>query len=159
MVQEKESNFDKPLLYKKGQVIFAEGENSSYLYLINYGEITVVKDDGQRLIPISQVKDKEFLGEQSIFVDEVRSTTAIATKDSEVYIIKKSEVKHVMKNCPEWVGNIMATLCERLNHSNEVLREHRIMSESLQKFSDLNPQEIVKIKKAIDDYRSRRGLK
>lgn len=159
MSDEKESNFDKPLVYKKGQVIFAEGETSSYLYLVNYGEITILKEDGQRLQPISQVKDKEFLGELSIFVDELRSATAIATEDTEVYIIKKSEVKHVMKNCPEWVGNIMATLCERLNHSNEVLREHRIMSESLQKFSELNPQEIVKIKKSIEEYRVRRGLK
>lgn len=159
MDETKESNFDKPVLYKKGQVIFCEGEPSSYLYIVKSGKVIVVKDDGQRVIPISLIEEKEFLGETSVFTDETRSASALALEHTELYVIKKSEIKHVLKHCPEWVGNIMATLCERLSDSIEILREHRIMDESLENMSTLNPQDLVKYRQEIDEYRSRRGIK
>lgn len=159
MSDDAKSNFDKPIVYKKGQVIFAEGEPANYVYLVNYGQVTIFKEDNQRLLPIAEVRDKDFLGETSLFIDEVRTATAVATEVTEVLIIKKSEVKNVLRHCPEWVSDIMSTLSERLNHCNEILREHRILTEEMQNKSEMNPQEMGKIRQAIEDYRSRRGLK
>jgi CRP/FNR family transcriptional regulator, cyclic AMP receptor protein len=159
MGEEQKGHFDKPVVYKKGQVIFAEGEPANFVYIIKRGLVTIFKEDGQRLLPIGQVQDQEFLGETSMFIDEVRTASAVASEQTEAFVIKKSEVKAVLKNCPDWVSEIMATLAERLSHSNEILREHRIISEDLEKMAATQPQELGKIRQAIEDYRSRRGIK
>jgi CRP-like cAMP-binding protein len=159
MSDAQESNFDKPVAYKKGQVIFVTGEPSSYLYLVKSGEITIFLEDRDRLMPISIIEAEEFLGELAMFNDDVRTACAVATKHSEVYIVKKSEIKNVLRHCPEWVSQIMATLSERLVHSIDVLREHRIMDERLQKRAELNPNELGQMRKSIEEFRTRRGLK
>lgn len=152
-------NFDKPIKYKKGQVIFAEGEASSFLYIVISGEIRIFKEEKSRLIPITTVGPQDFIGELSMFNDEPRSATAIATKDSELMIIKKSDIRKVLRSCPEWVSNIMITISDRLRNTVEVLREHRIID-------DLNPgnstpvseQDLATFQGSVESYRSRRGL-
>jgi CRP-like cAMP-binding protein len=153
------SQFDEPISYKKGQVIFAEGEASSYLYIVVSGEIRIFKEEKSRLIPISTVSSQDFIGELSMFSDDPRSATAIATQDTKLMIIKKSDIRKVLRSCPEWVSNIMITISDRLRSTVEVLREHRIVD-------DLNPgnsepisdQDMAKFQGSVEAYRSRRGL-
>lgn len=153
------SQFDKPISYKKGQVIFAEGEASSYLYIVVSGEIRIFKEDKSRLIPISLIGPKDFIGELSMFSDDPRSATAIATKDSQLMIIKKSDIKRVLRDCPEWVSNIMITISDRLRSTVEVLREHRIIDDLHPGNSEpISDADMANFQGAVEAYRSRRGL-
>lgn len=152
------SNFDKPVSFKKGQVIFAEGEASSYLYIVVKGEVRVFKENSGKLMPITIVGPKDFIGELSMFNDEPRSATAIATQDTELMIIKKSDIKKVLRSCPEWVTNIMITISDRLRSTVEVLREHRIVDDIKTDAEQLGPQELKELKENVEAYRSRRGL-
>lgn len=151
------SNFDKPIKYKKGHVIFAEGEASSFLYVVVKGEIIVFKEDKSRLIPISVVGEQDFIGELSMFSDEPRSATAIASVDTEVLMIKKTDIRKVMKLCPEWVTNIMITISDRLRHGINILQEHRI-SDDNSSAQDISPAETKEYMNSIKEYKSRRGL-
>jgi CRP/FNR family cyclic AMP-dependent transcriptional regulator len=152
------SEFDKPVFYEKGSVIFVEGEPSLYLYIVLDGEVRVFKESKDRLLALSVIGEKDFLGELAMFDDSLRSATAVATKDTHLLIIKKSDISHVLKNCPEWITNIMITLSDRLKHSNEMLREHRIVDESLEMHSELRPEEEGMIRDAISEFRERKGL-
>ena len=38
------SQFEKPIVFKKGKVIFVEGEPSAFLYVIVSGEIMIFKE-------------------------------------------------------------------------------------------------------------------
>jgi CRP/FNR family cyclic AMP-dependent transcriptional regulator len=154
----KESNFDNLVTHKEGSVIFVEGEPSTYLYIVKTGAIRIVKEDKDRIIPISLVRQKDFLGELSMFSDGPRSASAIADKDTEVMVIKKKDIKKVIKECPAWVSQIMETLCNRLINSVDMLREHRIVDDELSIGNEIQPQEEVNIKRALDDYRSRRNI-
>ena len=153
------SNFDKPVGFKKGQVIFAEGEASSYLYIVVSGEVRVFKENSGKLMPITIVGPKDFIGELSMFNDEPRSATAIATKDNtQLMIIKKSDIRKVLRACPEWVTNIMVTISDRLRSTVEVLREHRIVDDINTTNDQLGPEELKGLKENVEAYRSRRGL-
>lgn len=153
------ASFDKPVDYKEGTVIFAEGEPSSYLYIVVSGEIRIFKEDKDRLIPISIARNKDFIGELSIFSDEPRSVSAIATTSTSVIMLKKSDIRKVIKDCPDWVSNIMVTLSDRLRGSIDMLREHRIVDDITDGGEELDSQAEKKFHKSIEDYRKRRGLK
>ena len=153
-----ESNFDDVITLKKGHVLFVEGEPSNFLYIIVSGEIRVVKESGKRLIPISIVREKDFIGELSMFSDEPRAACAIATQHSEVFMIKKSDIRKVIKSCPDWVNNIMQTLTDRLRGGVEILREHRIVDDIFEVGNNLSTDEEKNLQKEIQKYRDRRGL-
>lgn len=152
------SNFDEPVKYAKGHVIFAEGEPSSYLYIVISGEVRIFKEDKNRVIPISVVREKDFIGELSMFSDEKRSASAVATKDTQLMLIKKSDIRKVLKMCPDWVTEIMNTLSERLRGTIDILREHRIEDDLSEAGKPLTVEESNQIAKAIKDYKTRRGL-
>lgn len=152
-------NFDKPVQYKKGQVLFAQGESSSLLYIVQSGEIGIFLEDKDRLTLLNTVGEKDFIGELSMFSDDKRNATAIALSDSRLVVVQKSDISKVLKMCPEWVTNIMLTLTDRLRNTVDVLREHRVVDE-MQSASQrtLSANEINEFQKTVKDYKSRRGL-
>ncbi len=153
------SNFDEPIKFKKGQVVFAEGEKSSFLYIVAYGEIQILKDEKGKLIPITSVGAEDFIGELSMFSDDPRSATAIASEDSELIAVRKSEIRKVLKSCPAWVSNIMITISDRLRTTVNVLTEHRIVDDSKPNVgSQLSDKELAEFQKNLKAYRGRRGL-
>lgn len=141
--------------YKRGNVLFVEGEPSTFLYIIKTGKVLLVKQEGNSLVPLTEVKSGNFIGEISVFTDETRTATAIVMDDSEIYLVKKSDIKQVVSQCPEWIDDIMQTLCERLKHTTDILREHKIMLSESE--STLTSDQINHYMKAIDDYRAGRG--
>ena len=122
-------NFEDPIQYKRGQVIFAQGEASSYLYIVASGEVGIFLEDNEKLTLLNTVGAKDFIGELTMFSDDKRNATAIALEESKLVIIQKAEIRKVLKMCPEWVSNIMLTLTDRLRNSVDILREHRVVDE------------------------------
>ncbi|MCO4792979.1 MAG: cyclic nucleotide-binding domain-containing protein [Bacteriovoracaceae bacterium] len=153
-----DSNFDDIIKMKKGHVLFVEGEPSNYLYIVVSGEIRVLKESGKRLIPISIVRERDFIGELSMFSDEPRAACAVATQHAEVLMIKKTEIRKVIKSCPDWVSEIMITLTDRLRGGIEILREHRIIDDIFEVGNDLSTEEEKNLQNEIQKYRDRRGL-
>ncbi len=152
-------NFDKPVSFKKGQVIFAEGEASTYLYIVAKGEVAIVKEGKGRVSPISTVSTQDFIGELSMFNDEPRSATAIALSDCELVLVKKTDIRKVLRDCPDWVTNIMVTISDRLRSTVDVLREHRIVDEIQSSHgTTINDNDLASFSKNVDEYRKRRGL-
>lgn len=154
-----ENNLDNIIKFSKDSVLMVEGEASSYLYLIKSGVVRTVKEEGHRLIPVGIVRGRGFIGELSIFGDDVRTISAIAVEDSEVYMIKKSDIRKVLHDCPEWVTSIMVTISDRLKSSVDMLIEHGIVDDFYEQNLELTIQQEKKFKAVLEDFRERRGLK
>tara|TARA_R110002072_G_scaffold288917_2_gene455620 strand:+ start:1503 stop:1991 length:489 start_codon:yes stop_codon:yes gene_type:complete len=152
-------NFAEPISFKKGKVIFAEGEKSSYLYIVVKGEVMIFKDENNRILPITVVGEKDFIGELSMFSDEKRSASAIASEDSQLMMIKKNDIRLVLKECPEWVTSIMNTISDRLRSTVDLLREHRITDDLNTNTKNLTAEETNQFLSSLKDYKSRRGIK
>lgn len=158
MTTTKNSSFDEPISYKKGSVLFTENEKPNFLYLIIKGEIRVVKEDKGRLIPLAILRDREILGELTVFTDENRSASAIVSSDAQLLIFKRSELKQVISKCPDWVGTIMNTISGRLINTVQALKEHRIIDNIFDAGNPLTSEEETSYKQAFDRHRSRKLL-
>lgn len=150
---------DELIHFEAGDVIFTEGDKGDFLYLVEKGEIILLKEDGTRMVPISMIKGGEFLGELSALgTHSERNASAIAVKHSSVYRIKNQDIKSIMAKCPSWVRDIMLKLADRLHASTEVMAEHRIVNEELERFVEMYPERILMYKEKVDSYRRRRGV-
>jgi CRP/FNR family transcriptional regulator, cyclic AMP receptor protein len=156
--EENANHFDEAVKLKKDQVLFVEGESSAYLYIVVKGKIRIIKETDSKLIPISVIGNKSFLGELSMFSDDPRSASAVALEPSEVIMIKKSEIRKVIKDCPPWISEIMQTLCDRLRGGLDILREHNIVDGSTDEDNVLTQEQSNSITESIKAYRTRRGL-
>lgn len=154
----REDHFRDIVKIKKGSVLFHEGEKSSYLYIIAKGKVLLVKEDANGIHSLAIIGEKNFIGELSMFNDEKRYASAISLEETEVYMIKKSDIRKVLKECPEWVTNIMVTLTDRLRDVDELMREHRVVSSELESDFNLNNIQKKEMKDALKEYRDRRGI-
>ena len=111
---------------KQGKVLFLKGETSRFLYIIKIGEIKLFEEVKGALVPVAILEPRDFIEDDTLFTDNVTNHIAIATKDTELVKVKKSELKEVFNDCPEWMINIMGALTDRLNNSLEMLKEHNI---------------------------------
>ena len=148
------SSFDDFIEYKPETVLFSEGDESRFLYLISTGEIKVVqrRESDERLILISTLGPGSILGSASVFNDQKRTVSAIVVESSKIMIIKKTDIKKVLRECPDWVSNITLTLADRLKSTINLLVEHGI---SDSKVGALEATEEKKIKNLIKDHQER----
>jgi len=115
--------------YKAGAVIFAQGKNSRYLYLVKRGEVRLVKFKGQNLSAIELCGEKQILNEVAILTNRPNELTAIAKTDVELVLIDQKDILSVIKESPKWIPEIFETLCERLKHTQDMIEEHNLAGE------------------------------
>ena len=153
-----DNTFEDAVKLKRDQVLFVEGESSAYLYIVLRGKIRVVKEMDSKLIPISVIGKKSFIGELSMFSDAPRSASAVAMEATEVLMVKKSDIRKVIKQCPIWISEMMNTLSDRLRGGLDILREHNIVDSADDSDNNLSQEQMNSIKNSIKAYRERRGL-
>ncbi|WP_299210149.1 response regulator [uncultured Dokdonia sp.] len=104
------------VIYKSGDVIFEEGANSNYIYLILKGIVKTYKMDqkGKALIT-ALFKPDDFLGFTS-FVDNVPyQESATVIKDAELAAVSKSELKDILKKNQKVSLELMELLTDNLS--------------------------------------------
>jgi CRP/FNR family cyclic AMP-dependent transcriptional regulator len=119
---------DAPISFKAGTVLFHEGEQSKFLYLVKKGEVRLLKASGQKLNVINICKEKNILNEVSVLTNKPVEYAAIAKTDVELVLVEQKDINTVIKNGPEWVSEMFETLCERLSHTLEMIQEHNLMA-------------------------------
>jgi CRP-like cAMP-binding protein len=119
---------DSPLMYKAGSVIFGQGQNSKYLYLLKKGQVRLLKVNGQKLSIIQVCNEQDILNEVSVLTNQPTEYAAIAKSDVELVIVDHKDVQAIMKSGPEWIPEIFETLCERLKHTQDFIEEHQLLS-------------------------------
>lgn len=81
-----------PSQYRKKEVIFHEGDEPQYVFLLNKGKVKVYKthDDGKEYIT-NVYKDGDFFGHMSLFEAQPYSDSAIVLEDSEIVKVPKDD--------------------------------------------------------------------
>jgi CRP-like cAMP-binding protein len=83
--------------FEGGQVIFEQGDLPDRLYIIQKGEVEVLRD-GER---IALVHEGESFGEMGLLTNSPRNATIRATKPSDLTAITKGDVSQLLNNFPE----------------------------------------------------------
>ena len=102
--------------YKKGTIIFKQGEVGKCMYIIHGGIVAVYSNYGQygenkltELYPVA------CFGEMGMVTEEARSATAVSESDETyVEIIRPDEIADLFKTCPAKVDMILKHLSYRL---------------------------------------------
>lgn len=107
-------------IYKKGQVIFYQGNPPFGLYCISQGKIKLTKtdSDGKESI-VRLAHDGDVLGHRSLFSDEKFSSTATAIEDTTVCFIEKKYIFEAIHNQPSIALNIIQQFSREMGSSEQ----------------------------------------
>ena len=102
--------------YKKGEMIFFEGEMSDKLYVINSGKVKIFKytKEGKEQI-LYIVSSGDFLGDLSLLKKDEFKFNAEALEDVNICELTKDDFDKVVKQNPEIALKILEILYERIS--------------------------------------------
>ncbi len=103
--------------FKKGEIIFSEGDVGSSAYIIDRGrvEIFVDKKNGKNII--STLQKGEIFGEMAIIDGSNRSASAMAAEDTELVLISKDQLIERIKLADPTVSFLVTILLNRVRNS------------------------------------------
>lgn len=132
--------------FKKGEVIFKEGENGSEMYVIQSGKVEIYKEvNGEKIYSIILEKG-DFFGEMSLLESLPRTANAVMVEDGELIIINSTIFDQMIRNNIEIAVRMLRKLSSRLRETTAKLEE---LSISLNKKT--RPLEIeTEVKKDIE---------
>jgi len=119
--------------YKKGEIIFKEGDPADCMYDIRWGSVGIYVNYGtEQEKMLAQRRGDEIIGEMS-FVDEVpHSVTAVALDaETRLEIITRETFKYYLNERPERVVDMIQNMCMRIrNITNDYIDARRALAEA-----------------------------
>ncbi len=105
--------------YRKGEIIFKEGERPTGLISLAGGKVKIFKEGvGGREQILRMVKPANMLGFRALFAGMAYSASAIAIEDSTICIIEKDAFFKLVKESPDLSVKIIRMLSMELGFSN-----------------------------------------
>ncbi|MEO0261743.1 MAG: cyclic nucleotide-binding domain-containing protein [candidate division WOR-3 bacterium] len=118
------SNYINLREFKKGRIIFFEGDKGKILYIIKSGKVSVIKKDSEgkeRIMAI--LSEGDFIGEMALIEESERSATCKAEEDTELLLFTKRAFDEIMENNPKIaciiLREITKVLSRRLRETTE----------------------------------------
>lgn len=125
--------------YKKGDVIFNEGDLGTEMYIIQNGKVELFKDVKDGTIKLSVLGKNSFFGEMVLLGNPHRSASAKAIENSDLLVISKELFEYQINNIPSWFVTMFKALIERLREADEMLGSLKSrISELEEKIPDKN---------------------
>ncbi|MDG4716658.1 Crp/Fnr family transcriptional regulator [Winogradskyella marincola] len=108
--------------YKKGEIIFEEGESLNGVYCIRDGvcKLTKLSENGKDQV-VKLVVKGDLLGKRSLVADQKTNLSAIALNDMEMCFIPKSEIMNDLAKNPNFTMDVLKDMANELRTSEESL--------------------------------------
>ena len=104
--------------YKKGEVIFKEGDKPSGLICLAEGKVKVFKEGvGGREQIVRLAKPVGFIGYRALFAEEYHHATAVAIEDSTTCNIDKDHIYKVLRSNGDFSLSIIKSFATELGFS------------------------------------------
>jgi CRP-like cAMP-binding protein len=105
--------------YKKGEIIFKEGDKPSGLLWIAEGKVKIFKEGvGGREQIVRMAKPVGFIGYRALFAEEHHSATAVAIEDSNICTIERETIYKLLRSNAELCLSIIKAFATELGFSN-----------------------------------------
>jgi len=106
--------------YKKGEIIYKEGDKPNGLICLSTGKVKVIKAGvGGRFQIIRMTKPMGFIGYRALFACDNYISSAVAIEDSNICIIDKEALFSVIKSNGELALAMLNEIASELGFSNE----------------------------------------
>ena len=100
--------------FKKGSLMFIEGETSTEMYIIRSGKVRILKQEGESSLELAILGPGSVLGELSLLDHQPRSATAQVVEDLSATAIDEKAFEQTIQNCPSWLSNMIRVVVKRL---------------------------------------------
>ena len=111
-----------PRSWKRGEVIFREGDAGDTCYLVQSGAVLLTREHGDgRQLALAELRAGSLFGELAIFRGETRSATAEVLEATRAVALLAGDFQRLIKGNPELALKLLATLAERVSRTNERL--------------------------------------
>lgn len=111
-----EQDSTQVLPFRKGQIIFRQGDEGNYMYAIHYGSVGIYLDYGTAgEKKLTTLYSNTFFGEMGLISDEKRSATAVVEEDGTLLeTIRAENLESLFKSNPLKIDMILNHLSHRL---------------------------------------------
>jgi CRP/FNR family cyclic AMP-dependent transcriptional regulator len=114
----------RPRTLRRGDVLFAEGDESSELFVVERGRIAIANRSGDgRESVVALMEPGDVFGEMGLFDGIGRSAHARALEPSQVYEIAYAPLREIFKSKPELLWNVVELLARRLRNMDVALAD------------------------------------
>ncbi len=105
--------------YKKGDIIYKEGDKPNGLICLSKGKVKIFKEGvGGREQIVRMAKPIGFIGYRALFAEQNYLASAEAIEDIVICIIEKETLYKVLRSNPDLSFNIIRSLASELGFSN-----------------------------------------
>ncbi|WP_425446143.1 Crp/Fnr family transcriptional regulator [Dethiothermospora halolimnae] len=113
----------KERLYKKGNILFSEGDRGNSIFIVKHGKVKVYKtsNDGREII-LDIKDDGDVIAEVVLFSDIAYPATVEAIEDTKVYVLKNKDIEEIIRNNAEIALEMIKVLNKRLKEAQKKLK-------------------------------------
>jgi len=100
---------------KKGEVIIEEGSLGQALYLVQSGQVQVLKGEGAKTEELAELGPSELFGEMSLIDDALTSASVVAATDVELLVIKRADFENLLSQNESLALKVYKSFCRTLS--------------------------------------------
>jgi len=106
-----------------GDLLFAQGSTGDKAYVIQDGEVEILKHSQGREVLLAVRKSGEVIGEMSLLQEAPRSASVIARTESTLLAISHENLDQMIDNSPSATRALLHTIVARLQSTEVMLRQ------------------------------------
>src|SRR5688572_23762464 len=111
------------LTFSSGERIFAQGDLGTEMFIIQEGEVEIIKHIGGESHTLSRLEKGDFFGEMALLEALPRTADAVATSEVRVVAINGSRFDEMLRKNPEVAVRIIRKYSKRLREANTLLEK------------------------------------
>lgn len=128
------------VVHEAGEMIFGEGEPGAEMYIIEEGEVEILKGIGPNQRRLALLEEGDFFGEMALLEGLDRSAAARAVTDCRLLPIDASTFGQMLRDFPEIAVRMMRKLSQRLREHD--LASHRAHEIAAGHFKEVSPSRV-----------------
>ena len=107
--------------YGDGEIIIRQGDVGDCMYVIQAGEVEVVREDGDKAVRLAVLGEGDVFGEMALFDRETRSATVRALGEARVLTLDKRTFLRRVHEDPSVAFRIVQRMSHRIRQLNDEL--------------------------------------
>lgn len=112
-----------------GEELFAEGSRGNYAYIIESGELEIIKTSVNRQVLMAVRRSGDVIGEMGLLEDVPRSASVRARSDSTLYAIGQEQFEYLLNTSPTASRVLLNIVLARLRAGQNTLRQSEKMAQ------------------------------
>lgn len=109
----------KVVTFKKGAVLFRQGDKGDAAYLVNDGAVALFREQDGRRTPLATIRKGELFGEMAVIDGTPRQATAYALEDSAITVMSVAEITDTMRAADPFMRALIQMLLNNVRNVHD----------------------------------------